>query len=169
MILSSGRTDIKALTGGGGSERSRSVSYIQKVVSLYVWLTGWIHTEMITRQLCGSDIRKRSKMETKCSVWQRNRAERWRWKTGGRAERGGGGRRRACGWYWRWFCFWVTPGAHTEMKTQNFLLVALDWNQMLTLLLLAVSLTAWLFYWLSTCLPVSLTHFLYEWMIIVSV
>lgn len=50
--------------------------------------------------------------------------------------------------------------SHTEMNTQHFLLVAVDWNQMLTLLLLAVSLTACL----SHCLPVSLTHFLYDWL-----
>lgn len=65
--------------------------------------------------------------------------------------------RRACGCYCRWFGFWVTAGAHTEMRTQHFLLVAVDWNQMLTLLLLAVPLTACLTDCLTDCLPVVLT------------
>lgn len=70
-----------------------------------------------------------------------------------------------CGSFCRWFGSWVTAGDQTEMKTQHFLLEASDWNQMLTLLLLAVPLTARLFYWLSTCPPVSLTDWLSVWLI----
>lgn len=51
--------------------------------------------------------------------------------------------------------FWVTAGAHTEMKTQHFFLAALNWNQMLTPLLFADCLTVYLpaclTGWLTLC------------------
>lgn len=56
----------------------------------------------------------------------------------------------------------MTAGAHTEMNTQHFLLVASDWKQMLTVLLLAVLLTAPLFHCLPVSLPACLTPCLFH-------